>query len=54
MVRNIEACDEVWTVSHGAGENLRSLGFRGEYRVMENGVDFPRGRATEAEIAAIT
>ena len=35
-------------------ENLRSLGFRGEYRVMENGVDFPRGRATEAEIAAIT
>ena len=54
MVRNIEACDEVRTVSHGAGENLRSLGFRGEYRVMENGVDFPRGRATEAEIAAIT
>ena len=54
MVRNIEACDEVWTVSRGAGENLRSLGFRGEYRVMENGVDFPRGRATEAEIAAIT
>ncbi len=53
MVRNIEACDEVWTVSRGAGENLRSLGFQGEYRVMENGVDFPRGRANEDEIKAI-
>ena len=53
MVRNIEACDEVWTVSRGAGENLRSLGFQGEYRVMENGVDFPRGRASEDEIKAI-
>ena len=53
MVHNIEACDEVWTVSRGAGENLRSLGFQGEYRVMENGVDFPRGRASEDEIKAI-
>lgn len=45
IVGNISACDEVWTVSHGAGENLRSLGFEGRYTVMENGVDFPRGRA---------
>ena len=50
LVDNIEACDEVWTVSHGAGENLRDLGFTGEYRVVENGVDFPRGRAEEAQI----
>lgn len=41
MVRNIEACDEVWTVSRGAGENLRSLGFRGEYRVMGKRCGFP-------------
>lgn len=53
MVRNIEACDEVWTVSRGAGENLRSLGYQGEYRVMENGVDFPVGRAKEEDIAAL-
>ncbi|MCI8400687.1 MAG: glycosyltransferase family 4 protein [Lachnospiraceae bacterium] len=43
LVKNISACDEVWVVSRGAGENLRSLGYQGEYRIMENGVDFPRG-----------
>lgn len=47
MVSNIEACDDVWVVSEGAGENLRSLGYQGEYRVMPNGVDFPRGRASD-------
>lgn len=45
VVGNISACDEVWTVSKGAGENLRSLGYEGDYIVMENGVDFPCGRA---------
>lgn len=45
VVNNISACDEVWTVSQGAGENLRSLGYKGDFVVMENGVDFPRGRA---------
>ncbi len=54
LVENIAACDEVWTVSNGAGENLRKLGFAGEYRVMPNGVDFPRGRVDEAQIAAVT
>ena len=47
MVSNIEACDDVWVVSEGAGENLRSLGYTGDLRVMPNGVDFPRGRADE-------
>ena len=47
MISNIEACDDVWVVSEGAGENLRSLGYQGEYRIMPNGVDFPRGRASE-------
>lgn len=45
VVSNIAACDEVWTVSRGAGENLKSLGYEGDFVVMENGVDFPRGRA---------
>ncbi len=53
MLRNIESCDEVWTVSRGAGENLRSLGYQGDYLVMENGVDFPRGAAPEAESSAL-
>lgn len=50
VAENISACDEVWTVSRGAGENLRSLGYEGDYVVMQNGVDFPKGRA-EAEDA---
>ena len=51
LVENVSACDEVWAVSRGAGENLRSLGYTGEYRVMTNGVDFPKGRSSEQEIA---
>ena len=47
LVENISACDEVWVVSNGAGENLRSMGYEGEYTVMPNGVDLPRGRADE-------
>ena len=46
LASNISACDEVWVVSHGAGENLRSIGYQGDYHVMENGVDMPRGRVS--------
>ncbi len=53
VVSNIAACDEVWTVSKGAGENLRSLGYEGDYVVMENGVDFPKGRADKDEALAL-
>ena len=54
IVSNIEACDEVWAVSEGAGENLKSLGYKGDYRVVENGVDFPKGRANDEEIEQIS
>ena len=54
LVQNISACDEVWTVSRGAGENLRSLGYQGDYLVMPNGVDLPRGRLTPEVIQAVT
>ena len=54
MVANIEACDEVWVVSRGAGENLKSLGYAGDYRVMNNGVDFARGRVDEAAVGKAT
>ena len=50
IVEAYEACDEVWAVSRGAGENLKSLGFQGDYVVMENGVDFPRERVPEEAI----
>ena len=52
LVDNISACDEVWAVSRGAGENLKSLGYEGDYIVMPNGVDLPRGRVSHAAIAA--
>ena len=54
LVRNIESCDEVWVVSEGAGENLKSLGYKGEYVIMQNGVDIPKGRVSEEKIAAAT
>ena len=53
VVENTEACDEVWTVSNGAGDNLKSLGFKGKFRVMENGVDFPYGRAADNSVQAL-
>ena len=54
MIANIEACDEVWTVSHGAGDNLRSLGYEGDIRVVSNGVDFAKGRAEDALVQSAT
>lgn len=50
LVTNIAASDDVWVVSKGAGENLRSLGYRGEYIVMENGVDFERRLADDKAV----
>lgn len=54
MVSNISACDEVWVVSEGAGENLRSLGYEGEYHVMTNGVDFEPGLASDEKVHEVT
>lgn len=54
LVSNIEACDDVWVVSQGAGENLRSLGYEGEYRVMSNGVDFAKGLSSNAQVVEAT
>ena len=53
LVDNISACDEVWVVSRGAGENLRSLGYTVVYIVMENGVDFPRGPVSRDRCSAL-
>ncbi|MBP5167406.1 MAG: glycosyltransferase [Oscillospiraceae bacterium] len=54
LVENISACDEVWVVSRGAGDNLRSLGYGGDYIVMENGVDLPLGTVSPEKIAEVT
>ncbi|MBQ7454965.1 MAG: glycosyltransferase [Clostridia bacterium] len=53
LVRNVQASDEVWTVSRGAGENLRAIGYVGDYIVMENGVDMPRGFASPEKVAEV-
>lgn len=54
LLENINACDEVWAVSDGAAENLRSLGYAGECVIMRNGVDLPRGRVSEELIQDVT
>ncbi|MDO4622778.1 MAG: glycosyltransferase [Eubacteriales bacterium] len=53
LVNSVSACDELWVVSRGAGENIRSLGYEGDYIVMENGVDMPKGRVPEAEVQEV-
>ena len=53
LLSNINVCDEVWVVSEGAGENLKSLGYNGDYYLMENGTDFVKGRSSESAIQAL-
>lgn len=54
IVDNIQACDEVWVVSEGAGQNLRSLGYKGDYIIMDNGVDFPEGKSGEQAMRIVS
>lgn len=54
LLRNVNACDEIWTVSKGAGENLRSIGYEGDYIVMPNGVDLPREKVSDALVEEVT
>ena len=53
IVSNIESVDDVWCVSRGAGENLKSLGYKGDYIVMPNGVDFAKGKSKPEDIEAV-
>ena len=54
MVSNIEACDDVWVVSRGAGESLKAIGYTGDYRVANNGVDFAKGRMSDEAVEKAT
>lgn len=54
LAENISGSDEVWTVSRGAGENLLKLGYEGDYLVMPNGVDLPRGRVSQQQLDEVT
>ncbi len=57
IVANMSAADEVWTVSEGARQNLIDIGYvetdDRRIRIMENGVDFPRGRADADDVALL-
>lgn len=53
ICRNISKADEVWVVSEGAAQSLRNIGYKGAYRVMKNGTDFARGRASDSEISEV-
>ena len=50
---NVEAADEVWAVTKKCGEALRTIGYEGDYVVMENGTDFPYGKADAAAVEAL-
>lgn len=52
--RNISACDEVWVVSKGAADNLREIGYDGDYVIMNNGVDFPKGKQDEDRVREVS
>ena len=54
LLRNVNACDEIWTVSSGAADNLRSIGYEGECLIMPNGVDLPRERVPEKLVDEVT
>lgn len=55
LVSEIEKyCNEVWAVSDGAGKNLQSLGYQGDYIVMKNGVDLPKKRIEDDIIEKYT
>lgn len=47
---NLNVVDEVWVVSEGCGQSLRTIGYYGNYRVMENGTDFVFGQAAAADV----
>ena len=53
VYKNINAADEVWTVSNKTGEHIKARGFRGDYIVMENGTDFLRADVNENFLADI-
>ena len=54
LVDSVSSCDELWVVSRGAGENIRSLGYKGDYIVMNNGVDMKRHRAEPALVQEVS
>lgn len=53
VLKNVQSADEVWVVTKGCGNSLRNIGYKGAFRVMENGTDFPRGEARPDQISRL-
>ena len=53
VLNNMKKADEVWVVSDGTKENLKTIGYEKEAIVMPNGTDFPKGKAPEELIREI-
>ena len=53
VLANIKLADEVWVVTQTAAKSLRDLGYTGDYIVMENGTDFPKGKIEKDELEAL-
>ncbi len=53
LLNNVKAADEVWTVTKKCGDSLRTIGYEGDFRVMENGTDFAFGQAEESKVAQL-
>ncbi len=54
LIESVSSCDELWVVSRGAGESLKSLGYKGDYIVMDNGVDMRKHTAEPDLIRKVT
>ena len=54
LIEIVSSCDELWVVSKGAGESLKKLGYKGDYLLMENGVDMKRHISSPELIAKAT
>lgn len=53
ILQNVKSADEVWAVTEGCGDSLKSIGYNGKYRVMENGTDFPKGYVSQMQVEKI-
>ena len=54
LIESVSSCDELWVVSEGAGKSLKNLGYKGDYIVMDNGVDMRRHIAKPDLIKSVT
>lgn len=53
LKHNIHVASEIWSVTEAAAESMRNVGYHGDYIVMENGTDFPKGSAPEQSVERI-